>query len=506
VVIVVERLPFTSRFYTLATFAFLLFIIYGSFVPWQFREVPFSEGVEIYRMAMSKPISYDSKSDFVANVMLFIPLGYLALGALSVDRKPPLVAGFLLPSYAILSAGIEFGQVWAAERFPSINDVVGETLGGLIGSVLWLVAGQPINARLRAAWSGMGPGDWALRLFPPYVILIILLQGMPFDLTISPYLLKEKWKEGRIALAPPLDADLLEKILRLVVYFWPAGVLAANLPSRSWRNSAPRVLALGVVLGAIVEAVQLIVLSCGTYGLDVLLAGLIVLVSWAKTHYLNLESPKVRFLLLLAWVGLLAWASWAPWDGSFTLWKERLKEVKWIPYADYYEGDYLRSFDRILQKIVLFIPVGFFVGRVRYGLLIGGLVGAMIELGQSVFTIRHPVSVSDICNGIVGGVMGSLLTRQFLTESRRGLQGFRYQEIGIIPEAIPIDEVTRSEGESVSPVREAVPVGTNPSPAAAKTSQSPPPSVTPIGFPPGASPYPPGASPYPTFIPPPSEE
>jgi len=513
----VDRLPFTARFYGVATFAFLLFILYGSFVPWQFRNTPLEQGLETYRAAMTKPISYDSKSDFLANVMLFIPLGYLALGAFAVDRKPPLVAVLLLPAYALLSAGIEFGQVWADARYPSVNDVVGETIGGIIGSVVWLVAGQPINNRLRSAWMGMGPGEWAVKLIPPYVILIILLQGMPFDLTISPTKLKEKYQVGLLAVAPKVDTELLEKLLRLVVYFWPGGVLAANLPSREWRNSAGRVFGLGILLALAVEGVQLLVVSCGTYASDVILAALIVLASWAKTRWLNLESKQVRAGFLVLWIGVLAVASWLPFDGTPALWKERLHEMKLVPYADYYEGDYLRSFDRILQKVILFIPIGFFVGRVRYGILVGAFVGVGIELGQAFLSAKHPVSVSDVCNGIVGGVIGSLLTRQFLDNSRLAQQGFRYNTPATIPEAMPVQYAPISEAIPVvttplpAPVAPPAPVPVapvvaSPPPPASKPPASKPPTSVPVVFPPGASPFPPGASPYPSFLPPPKEE
>ena len=68
----------------------------------------------------------------------------------------------------------------------SPNDVVAETIGGVIGVSAWLLGGQRATDYLRKVWAG-GPGmSLVARLGPVYLAGLVLVMGMPFDLTISP--------------------------------------------------------------------------------------------------------------------------------------------------------------------------------------------------------------------------------------------------------------------------------------------------------------------------------
>ena len=110
-------------------------------------------------------------ADFVDNILLFLPFG-AALAA----------AGFPLPrcvlSAALLSASVEFAQLYIPGRDPSLGDVVSNTFGSGLGAVLvatahyWLLPPRAQAARLSwgaalaAAAVCYGTG-WLLAPAPP---------------------------------------------------------------------------------------------------------------------------------------------------------------------------------------------------------------------------------------------------------------------------------------------------------------------------------------------------
>jgi len=85
-----------------------------------------------------------SRTEVVANVALFVPVGFLL--AVVVQRAWVSVA-----LCAVLSAGIELAQgLWLPSRVPSVLDVEHNALGGLVGAlvalpVLWVMRKQRLH-------------------------------------------------------------------------------------------------------------------------------------------------------------------------------------------------------------------------------------------------------------------------------------------------------------------------------------------------------------------------
>jgi glycopeptide antibiotics resistance protein len=66
-----------------------------------------------------------------ANVVLFLPLGWLAIALTRLRWWQVTLAGFLL------STGIELGQAWLRpERVAAVSDVVANTSGAAVGALL----------------------------------------------------------------------------------------------------------------------------------------------------------------------------------------------------------------------------------------------------------------------------------------------------------------------------------------------------------------------------------
>nr|WP_201471246.1 VanZ family protein [Microbacterium hydrocarbonoxydans] len=92
------------------------------------------------------PESFDyNEIEFVANIGMFVPLGFL-LG-LALARKAWWVAIFLLPAF---SGAIEFTQGIALdERVSTVLDVLANTIGGYTGLLLAMILRAMIHVRDR---------------------------------------------------------------------------------------------------------------------------------------------------------------------------------------------------------------------------------------------------------------------------------------------------------------------------------------------------------------------
>ena len=71
----------------LAALLFTALAIYGSLVPLQYRPLEFAEALRRFRDIPMLQLSIESRADWVANVLLFVPIGFLWLGVGSVDRR-----------------------------------------------------------------------------------------------------------------------------------------------------------------------------------------------------------------------------------------------------------------------------------------------------------------------------------------------------------------------------------------------------------------------------------
>ena len=123
-----------SRRLHLATvaFAFVLFAIYGSWVPLNFHAIELSVAVERFESIRFLELRKISRADWVTNMLLFIPIGFFGAAVLTVDRGRLTAMVAVIPVALVstgLSIAIEFSQFWLPGRTVSQNDIMAETLG-----------------------------------------------------------------------------------------------------------------------------------------------------------------------------------------------------------------------------------------------------------------------------------------------------------------------------------------------------------------------------------------
>ena len=143
--------------------AYVAFVIYGSLVPLEFQALPLSEAWQRFQRIEYLALGVESRADWVANGVLYLPLGFLAARAL---RRP--LASWPTAAVAALALGcttaiaIEFAQLFFPARTVSQNDLIAEFAGAALGAMLAPFA-TGWARRMAQAWSGGGAHLW-LRL------------------------------------------------------------------------------------------------------------------------------------------------------------------------------------------------------------------------------------------------------------------------------------------------------------------------------------------------------
>ena len=108
----------------------------------------------------------------------------------------------LMIAMCLFGAMIEFVQIYFPQRTVSLNDLLAQWAGGLLGIILWFLLGGRISHWVRSLWQEHAQDRLAVKILFGYLVFVVIYQLLPFDLTISPVEVYHKFKEGKIALVP----------------------------------------------------------------------------------------------------------------------------------------------------------------------------------------------------------------------------------------------------------------------------------------------------------------
>ena len=174
----------------LAAVGVTLLAVYGSFVPMEFKRLSWDQAVASFRDVPYLQLGVYRRADLVANLLLFMPLGFLWLGCVDADRRNRTLAIVALPMIAAmlaaLAVAIEFAQQWTTRRTVSQNDIYAEAIGGVAGMVAWLLFGRTLLRRVRDLTAPTGDEHPTRRLLQLYALGFLLYCVQPLDVTFSP--------------------------------------------------------------------------------------------------------------------------------------------------------------------------------------------------------------------------------------------------------------------------------------------------------------------------------
>jgi len=451
-----ETLPHALQRHLLVALACCtLLAVYGSLVPFQWKEQTALDAAREFGQILQQPLSLSSKTDWATNVLLFVPIGFLAtgvsLGRVASDRRRMLVPPIVVLGCIALSLGVEFGQLWVDKRYCSQNDIVAEGLGGLLGVAAWLAAGSSVASWLDAFGADRRPRQRLERMLEVYLLAAFALALLPLDLTLRPAEIYDKWQEGRIQLLPLGDlkwtlagaVPLLEQTLLLL----PLGVLAAiwRWPGETDVRPLGKSLALGLGMLASIEAAQLLVFSRHSSVTDVMMGLAAIAVGWSLVRWRGGQWPHeatggwrpalVPALLAGGYAVLLAAVFWLSFDhisppGEI---RQRWQSFLATPVlAMFQQGDITNAVNEAYRKLMLFGILGgllaaavrgFAAGstRRRIPILTAALAGLLIAIGIELTQLWLPPHIpdwSDLVLSFAGCEVG-LLAMLTVSASRR---------------------------------------------------------------------------------------
>jgi VanZ family protein len=128
-----------ARGYGFVLLLAVLIILYGSLFPFEFRERVYPGGALSYFLSTWR--EWDNRGDLLANILLYLPFGFLAVNALPV--RFPGIFKFLLATIAgiALSSGVEIAQFHDVGRVTSMGDVYANGIGAASGAAAGILLG-----------------------------------------------------------------------------------------------------------------------------------------------------------------------------------------------------------------------------------------------------------------------------------------------------------------------------------------------------------------------------
>ena len=124
------------------SFTYCLFIIYGSLVPLNYHPKSFDQAWLSFSQIRYLNLGAGSRADWIANIILYIPLTFSLAACFTGKTKSVfltiIITAFILIFSFALAVTIEFYQQFFPPRTVSQNDLIAETIGSIIGLVLWI--------------------------------------------------------------------------------------------------------------------------------------------------------------------------------------------------------------------------------------------------------------------------------------------------------------------------------------------------------------------------------
>lgn len=172
----------------LAALGYLGVVVYLTLLPFEFSSTSsLSDAWAQYLDIRFEAGTRDSRQQWVANLLMFLPLGFLFSGwwLYRLQRIEARLAGVLLVSAVCLAvtASVEFLQIWIPNRAPSLTDMSGNVIGGLVGALLWLLTRVPVFQATvhHFLFRRSGVVTW----LTIYLAVYIFVSWLPLDLVVS---------------------------------------------------------------------------------------------------------------------------------------------------------------------------------------------------------------------------------------------------------------------------------------------------------------------------------
>lgn len=407
---------------------YVFFVVYGSLVPLDFKPLPLDQAWEIFRHIPMYKLGVESRADWIANGVLYVPVGFLtahlAMQKHSATWRIPLFLLSGLFSFA-LAFGVEFSQMFFPPRTVSLNDLLAESLGSLVGLVLAMRYSDWFKTVLHTVFSN--PRQLALRLLEAYFVGYVVFSFFPYDVLLSGAELGQKLRGngwGWLIAGDGLGKiQIVLKLFAEVVLTFPIGMFLGYRSAHQPATFKKAVL-IGLVLGILIEIAQFFIASGISQGLSVITriagicGGLTLWQQRANCSPTRLATTIKRYVPLLGatylWV-LLELNGWFThhWNGlDFAA--SRLGELHYMPFYYHYFTSEARALVSLTLVCLSYFPIGLLTWSIQgsssqafmYAMFTAGLV----ETGKLFLEDMHPDPTNVLLGALASWIMFHLST------------------------------------------------------------------------------------------------
>ncbi|MCX7097238.1 MAG: VanZ family protein [Methylococcales bacterium] len=437
------------------TSLYALFVIYGSLVPLEFKDVPLDSALVQFKAIPYLNLGAASRADWIANILLYIPLAFGASASFG-NLKNHWLRGLLAIAVSVfciaLAVGVEFTQLFFPPRTVSINDLIAETLGTVIGVMGWQFFGDYFSSLYHHLLRGSFLSAKAAIIF--YVLVYFALSLFPFDFVTSMAELTIKLTNSHDAWILPFGVCSNEpvrcgvKLLAEMVVMLPLGLLFCAIPYLPHRRTVA--ILVGFFLGVTIETVQVFLLSGSGQGISVVTrmvgmgAGAQLLI-WGQQRGIDTLKPLLRRAVWLALpLYLFLVLSVNGWFAADSLLDkgqalEKLAETHFLPLYYYYFTTESVALVSLISNIGLYFPIGlgcwalFFSGNPKptknpphwfFVGLLASLLALGVETGKLFLADKH-ADPSDVWLAFLAaaGCYGFLIRlQQWLASDKTPIQ------------------------------------------------------------------------------------
>lgn len=376
------------------------------------------------------PHGSDQRADWIGNLLMLIPFGFLAAGAVwprhdSLLRGPAFIfaAGICLAT--ILT--IKYLQLFFPPRTVTLNYVTAQAVGGLLGCLCFVFwRGRVIGAaRRQDAVAGL---VIALQLYLAALALFVL---MPLDIALN-------WPDlqGQIARLPatvtlvagegrPLPVRIAVFVAS-VLAFAPVGVLLTFVSAGAVRvrRGLPAVTAFGLLITSGLFAISTLVISAAPAIGSIFWRTCGVVLGAVAIRWLvrrDMDRLRLRLTACVPWLGVPYLLALMLVTGVLsTRWQtpaaalSHAYKLGFLPLFDYYIVSKADAAKNIVAHTLLYMPVGIALWLRHPDARVGGrafLVGSglslLIELGRYL----RPGLEGDVNAVVLAGCAAAATTR-----------------------------------------------------------------------------------------------
>jgi VanZ family protein len=378
------------------------FTVYGSLIPFRLdvRSVP-AKLEQLAWAPFERGVSNFSSLDVVANVLLFLPFGFLFHGAISPAPRHPRPAGVALAAFAALvfAAALEIAQLFAADRVASAIDVEANVAGAALGAALASLVFARMDRR-GAPMIGRVRRDPALLGLAIVVAHLAAQSFYPFAVTLDVGTLADNLRSGRwwpFAIPDQNWADIVMD--RIVPFALLAMLLGTATRSRFGRRWTGGLIASATAFALALELGKLFVVGRAPGMANVLLAlpGIALGALAVSRVSAGVSTPVLAGFALL----VLGHAELAPFafDASASNAAQQVARIEWVPFLAYFRAPPQVALFDLWNKLLRGALLGFALARGGAGVRLvtaAGFAGGLAFETLQLLTVDRLASTTDV--------------------------------------------------------------------------------------------------------------